>query len=332
MTPDLPHRSLQQSGLDEVRPVGLDHRDDPLLTAFASGGLFKVFGVREDLNLTTFDVIVRGGMNAGTSSMPCLAIDILLDASGKGLLMPADGSDAIAVPYQPGVVYAFYTSDGARGEYDVPIGARFRGLDIRVGTGLLERLGALDLLNALKPEHPLHIASCPGCWVGVIPLSPKVAEQARDILDRAQDGEDDLALEARCLDIIGATLAALRKPALPAPSPRRDRRRLDEARDLMLADLARPWTIADLARRAGLNEKRLKTGFREAFGKPVYRFLQEARLDEARRLLVEEQCSVTDAALSVGYSSASRFTTLFTRQFGVLPSSLLRAGRGPLSR
>lgn len=68
-----------------------------------------------------------------------------------------------------------------------------------------------------------------------------------------------------------------------------------KARDLLLSDLARPWTIADLARRTGLNEKRLKTGFRAAFGKPVYRFLQEARLSEARRLLEEEDASVTDA-------------------------------------
>ena len=90
----------------------------------------------------------------------------------------------------------------------------------------------------------------------------------------------------------------------------------------MLADLARPWTIGELARRIGLTEKRLKSGFREEFGKPVYRYLQEARLTEAGRLLAEPRARVTDVSLAVGYSSTSHFTRLFTREFGFSPSSL----------
>ena len=81
-------------------------------------------------------------------------------------------------------------------------------------------------------------------------------------------------------------------------------------------------TIAELARRVGLSEKRLKAGFRAAFGKPVYRFLQEERLAEAGRMLAETQTSVTEASLAVGYTSISHFIKIFVREFGILPSAV----------
>ncbi|MFX7804591.1 AraC family transcriptional regulator, partial [Acinetobacter baumannii] len=79
-----------------------------------------------------------------------------------------------------------------------------------------------------------------------------------------------------------ALIGLMRRPVQRRGTPGRDTRRLAEARALILGDLARNWTIRDIARAVGLNEKKLKSGFRDAYGLPVHGFLQRARLDAAR--------------------------------------------------
>jgi AraC-like DNA-binding protein len=69
-----------------------------------------------------------------------------------------------------------------------------------------------------------------------------------------------------------------------------------------------------------LNEKRLKEGFREKFGLPIYTFLQKSRLYAAREFLVSLDRKVIDIAMAVGYSNPSRFSELFSREFGMTPS------------
>lgn len=46
----------------------------------------------------------------------------------------------------------------------------------------------------------------------------------------------------------------------------------------------------------------------ELYGTTVFGYLRQRRLIEAKRLIEEEQMSVTEAALSVGYNSVSSFT------------------------
>lgn len=262
---------------------------------------------------------------------------MLLDAAGQGWLLPPDGSAGISVPYRPGRMYLFFAPAGASGRYEVPAGTRFRGIDIRVGLQFLERLAARELFEGLGDGHPLHAASCTGCWIGALPLLPELAAMAKTLVDFGLGEGGDLTMEARCLDMVDAAISLVREPPVRSLAAGRDRRRLEKARDLLRTDLARPWTIAELARGVGLSEKRLKSGFRREYGNPVYRFLQEARLREARRLLEQPDASVTSVAQAVGYGSASHFAKLFARAFGVQPSAFRaacevreRAGRAPV--
>jgi AraC-like DNA-binding protein len=56
-------------------------------------------------------------------------------------------------------------------------------------------------------------------------------------------------------------MALMRHPPIPADCAPRGWLGC-AARDLILADPARPWRIRSLARPVGLNEKKLKSGFR----------------------------------------------------------------------
>jgi AraC family transcriptional regulator len=45
------------------------------------------------------------------------------------------------------------------------------------------------------------------------------------------------------------------------------------------------------------------------------------RVEEAKRLLADDELPLVDVGLSVGYQNQSRFTTLFRRLTGVTPKA-----------
>jgi AraC family transcriptional regulator len=106
---------------------------------------------------------------------------------------------------------------------------------------------------------------------------------------------------------------------------RADRTRLDRARALLLADLAHPPTIAQLACACGLNTLRLKRGFKQRFGLPVYSFYQHERMRAAWELIASGRMNVTEAGHHLGYTNMSHFGTAFQRIYGILPSQLKRS-------
>ena len=93
-----------------------------------------------------------------------------------------------------------------------------------------------------------------------------------------------------------------------------------------MRDIEHPPSLMMLAKLSGLNDYKLKRGFRQVFGSTVFGYLRTYRMEQARQLLLERKMTVSEVARSVGYSSLSRFSLAFKQQFGVLPGSFL--GRG----
>ncbi len=130
-----------------------------------------------------------------------------------------------------------------------------------------------------------------------------------------------LHLEAKGLELLAVIIDELEEESR-AVSPRLspdDRDRLEQARQILLANLEDPPHLPALARRAGLNEAKLKAGFRALFGSPVYAYLRDHRMEEARRLL-RRRYSVTEVAGRVGYRNPSKFAAAFRKRFGISPS------------
>ncbi len=98
--------------------------------------------------------------------------------------------------------------------------------------------------------------------------------------------------------------------------------RLHRARELLLDGLEAPPNLAQLARQSGLNERKLKMGFKALFGTPVFQYLRRTRMERAHELLSRGQHSVTEVALAVGYANPSKFAAAFRREYGLSPSTL----------
>ncbi|NJO82726.1 MAG: helix-turn-helix transcriptional regulator [Blastochloris sp.] len=133
-------------------------------------------------------------------------------------------------------------------------------------------------------------------------------------------------LEAKALELLTLALDLIAvHPTVcqcsTTPLRRDDAERIRHARDLLLADVANPPSLLALARHVGINDHKLKRGFRELFGTTVFGYLRAQRMEVAQHLLQQRHLSVGEVAQSVGYINASKFAAAYRRHFGRSPKS-----------
>lgn len=86
---------------------------------------------------------------------------------------------------------------------------------------------------------------------------------------------------------------------------------------------AHPWTLETLARVAGMSRSSFAERFARVVGMTPLSYLLQWRLAVAKNLLVREKVAVAEAALAVGYESASGFSTAFSRETGQSPKTFI---------
>jgi AraC-like DNA-binding protein len=101
--------------------------------------------------------------------------------------------------------------------------------------------------------------------------------------------------------------------------------RLAPAIRQMHGQLARSWTVAQLARTAALSRSAFFERFTRTVGTTPMEYLLAWRMAVARDLLRRHDCGIAEVAERVGYSSASTFSTAFSRHVGQPPSRYARA-------
>src|SRR5678815_3163943 len=80
-----------------------------------------------------------------------------------------------------------------------------------------------------------------------------------------------------------------------------------------------PTPLRDMSRVAYISEFHFNRVFHQITGLPPAKFISAMRLDEAKRLLLNTNQSVTDICFDVGYNSLSTFTRRFTQRVGLGP-------------
>ncbi len=79
--------------------------------------------------------------------------------------------------------------------------------------------------------------------------------------------------------------------------------------------------VASLVQRSGYGATRLFELFRLRFGTTPAAFLQEARVDAAKRLLAEDNAPVCEVAYASGFRTLSTFHESFKRGCGLTPAA-----------
>jgi AraC family transcriptional regulator, transcriptional activator of the genes for pyochelin and ferripyochelin receptors len=101
---------------------------------------------------------------------------------------------------------------------------------------------------------------------------------------------------------------------------RRDKDYMMYAREYITSKLESPPSLSELAKIVGINEYKLKRGFKETFGNTVFGYISDARLDIAKNNLLETNRTVSDISSELGYLSVQHFSNAFKKKFGLSPS------------
>jgi AraC-like DNA-binding protein len=95
---------------------------------------------------------------------------------------------------------------------------------------------------------------------------------------------------------------------------------LELARSIIEKDPASHIHIPMLADRAGINEFKLKVGFRELFQTSPYQYRLRLCLEKAKELLEDTDDTIDQIASKVGFDTYNGFSTAFKKAFSIAPT------------
>ena len=94
--------------------------------------------------------------------------------------------------------------------------------------------------------------------------------------------------------------------------------KIKQAKKIIIERMTEPPTLQDLSLEVGLSLKKLKDGFKQIYGEPVFTFLFDHKMELACKLLAQGN-NVNEVGLKVGYSTASHFIAAFKKKYGTTP-------------
>ena len=197
-------------------------------------------------------------------------------------------------------------------EFDVPDQHTLLLCTIRSGTvkSLSEHTGR-DVVDILNSAHQAYIYD-------------KKAEQLfREIWH--QSGVNDFAAN---LHVDGLTLTLTshllrlldneqpgRKEATRAPPIN-----INELHEFIRSRMSDGLTVSAIASHFSMNKWSFSRALHEQIGVTPYRLVQEIRIEAAKGLLLDKQCSLSSIAVEVGFSDHAHFSKTFKSKTGMSPS------------
>jgi len=94
---------------------------------------------------------------------------------------------------------------------------------------------------------------------------------------------------------------------------------LKKARIILSENIAEPPSIINLSRMVGINDCKLKRGFKMVFNTTPFGYVQELRMAQAKQLFIDGTPSVTFVANQVGYTNVGHFSAAFRKFYGTTP-------------
>ena len=94
------------------------------------------------------------------------------------------------------------------------------------------------------------------------------------------------------------------------------------------ADITEHWSenprLKDLSQKYGIGLTVMKDCFKAVYGKPIYAFQKEYKMQKAAQLLHTTEKSITEIASLIGYENPNKFSSAFKNTFGCSPREYRR--------
>jgi AraC-like DNA-binding protein len=197
-------------------------------------------------------------------------------------------------------------------------------VEVVIPPQLLSTMIAQDIL---PPElQQVLTGFAPGLYAKAGTITPPMAIALHQILNCPYQGfTKQLYLESKALELITLQFADFgnSKPETKTPHclGSEDINCIYKARSILIQQIDQPPSLLSLARQVGLNDYKLKLGFRQVFGTTVFGYLHQYRMEQARQLLETSKLKLEIISQAVGYASLSSFHRAFKKQFGINPGA-----------
>ncbi|QNK62554.1 helix-turn-helix transcriptional regulator [Pedobacter sp. PAMC26386] len=159
-----------------------------------------------------------------------------------------------------------------------------------------------------------------------LPISWAMQNCIKDILNcNYTVGLRLMFIESKCIELLvlqaEAFELAITKKQRPPLQSSYDRDCIYYARDYLVEHIHEPPSVAELAKLCGINEFKLKQGFKGLFDSSIFGYLSDYKLNNAKELLQEGR-SIKSVAFGLGYSSVQHFSNAFRKKFATTPGKL----------
>jgi len=94
---------------------------------------------------------------------------------------------------------------------------------------------------------------------------------------------------------------------------------IQKAKNIMEKNIQDCPTIIELSKEVGINQTKLKAGFKKVYGQPIKTWLRNKRLSLSKLLLLQDDYSIKEIAGMIGYSNQGHFAKKFEDKYGLLP-------------
>lgn len=251
--------------------------------------------------------------------VPVLDMYFSLQGHSKAL-DSSNGTKSTISSNQHGMIYT-PDFDG----YYALIGMEVDSFCIEMDANYISRLMVTDVetlkrfWGKVMQEEAIEISPVP------MEVTPQQKQVITDIRFCRYSGHmKDLYLESKVIELFllqveQADRMANYKISLLSPA---DRERLYAARDFIKVHMFEPISLLQVARACGLNDFKLKKGFKELFGATVFSYLNELKMEYGRQMLLESTCTIYEVAYTLGYHDPYNFSKAFRKYFGYLPRKL----------
>jgi len=281
---------------------------------------------RDILDINDFTILIEEATTEKVTVDSCLfdepVIAVAFYGSGNVDLSVKYGDKQKDFKHTKGLTLSFYADEKVEFEHTVSASKPLECIVIATSPRNLEKLpneeGELfsQMLNQLVNPSD-HYVEGPQFL-----MTPEMQSIVDKIFRVSYDGKTKMMfLRSQITALIAhffGELASLDKEVIK-PS---EKEKLFEAKEILSNNLDSPPSLTELSKQIGLNTFKLKKNFKELFGVPVFKYLQNERLSKAHHLIRNQEATVQEAAWHVGYDSLSSFSNAFAKKYGFRPSEI----------
>ncbi|MGO3161897.1 helix-turn-helix transcriptional regulator [Sphingobacterium sp. JB170] len=248
-------------------------------------------------------------------------LEIQFNLSDKGIFYQDKSSKDHITPAMSGNI-AYLSSEENQANIHFQKETSYHTFDIHLPLSLLDQyVGESKKLDGFLSQ--IHNGISSKLTTDTIGISPAIFNSIQDIQTCTYEGlTRRIYLESKAYELIALLYEDSQRQHVPQNLSADDRESIHLAASIIRGNLEEPFTIPQLARQAGINQTKLKAGFKMVFGNTVFGYLQDIRMHQAKRYLLDTKLSIQEIGIRLGYQNTANFSNAFKKILGYSPMKL----------